>query len=278
MHPLRHLFIHPTRSALSHPPRGITLALLLAAAWTPQTALAQAGGLEGFRDYVEAAAAEWDAPGLAIAVVKDGELLFADGFGVLRLGDSEAVDEHTRFSIGSTTKAMTVAAIGMLVDEGKLGWDDLVIDHLPWFRVDDAFVTNEITIRDLLTHRAGMGNADFLWYEREATTEEIVRKMAMIEPAYALRSSFIYQNIMYATAGEIVEKVSGIPWTEFVRTRIFGPLGMTESVPLLSETLGEPNVDDPHYRIEGRTTPIENASADAVEAAGAVWWSVSDMS
>ena len=256
----------------------IAMAMVVVSSWTPQASLAQSPELQGFREYVEAAALEWDAPGLAVAVIKDGELLFADGFGVLRLGAHDAVDEHTRFSIGSTTKAMTVAAIGMLVDEGKLGWDDHVIDHLPWFRVDDPLVTGEITIRDLLTHRAGMGNADFLWYERMTTTEAIVRKMAMVEPAYSLRSSFIYQNIMYATAGEIVEEVSGVPWTEFVRTRIFEPLDMTESVPLLAETLGRPNVAHPHHRIEGRTTPIENASVDPVAAAGSVWSSVSDMS
>jgi len=269
---------HTTRGTMSRGPTGIAIALMIAAGCAPTAAHAQSDELDGFRDYVATAAADWDAPGLAVAVVKDGKLLFAEGFGVLRLGGHDAADEHTRFSIGSTTKAMTVAAVGMLVDEGKLGWDDLVVDHLPWFRVDDALVTREITIRELLTHRAGMGNADFLWYERETTTEEIVRKMAMVAPAYSLRSSFIYQNIMYATAGEIVEKVSGMPWTEFVRTRIFAPLEMTESVPLLSETLGQPNVAVPHHRIEGRTTPIENASVDAVEAAGAVWSSVSDMS
>ncbi len=246
-------------------------ALLFADATDAQT-------LDGFREYVAAAALEWDATGLAVAVVKDGELVFADGFGVLRLGEPEAVDEHTRFSIGSTTKAMTAAAIGMLVDEGKLGWDDPVIEHLPWFRVDDPYVTREITVRDLLTHRAGMGNADFLWYEREVSTEEVVRKMAMVEPAYSLRSSFIYQNIMYATAGEVVEAVSGVPWTEFVRTRIFEPLGMSGSMPLLAETEGQPNVAHPHHRVDGVTVPIENASVDPVAAAGSVWSSVSDMS
>jgi CubicO group peptidase (beta-lactamase class C family) len=239
---------------------------------------ADAQTLDGFREYVEAAVLEWDATGLAVAVVKDGELLFADGFGVLRLGEPEAVDEHTRFSIGSTTKAMTAAAIGMLVDEGKLEWDDPVIELLPWFRVDDPFVTREVTVRDLLTHRAGMGNADFLWYEREGSTEDIIRKMAMVEPAYSLRSSFIYQNIMYATAGEVVEVVSGVPWTEFVRARIFEPLGMSESVPLLAETEGQLNVAHPHHRVDGVTVPIENASVDPVAAAGSVWSSVSDMS
>ena len=252
--------------------------LLAALVSAPVTATAQAEALPGFREYVEEAVDAWGAPGLAVAVVKDGELIFADGFGVLRLGETGAVDEHSRFSIGSTTKAMTVAAIGMLVDEGKLEWDDLVIEHLPWFRVDDPYVTREMTIRDLLTHRGGMGNTDFLWYERDATTDEVVRQMALVEPAYSMRSSFIYQNIMYATAGEIVEAVSGRPWSEFVRSRIFGPLDMSETVPLLRETSGEPNVASPHDRVDGETVPIDNASVDPVAAAGSVWSSVSDMS
>ncbi|MDH5590700.1 MAG: serine hydrolase [Gemmatimonadota bacterium] len=233
---------------------------------------------EGFDAYVRAAVQEWDATGLAIAVVKDGELVFADGYGVRNLETGGPVDEHTRFAIGSTTKAMTAAALGMLVDEGKVAWDDAVTDYLPWFAVDDPYLTHELTIRDLLTHRAGMGNTDVLWYERDTTTREVLGKMARIRPAYSLRSSFIYQNLMYAAAGEVVAGVSGMPWTEFVRTRIFQPLGMDETVPLLSEASGGINVADPHDRVEGRTVPIGNASVDPVAAAGSVWSSVSDMS
>ena len=258
------------------------LALLSAVALTlfhaPHPAWAQESPLQGFDAYVAAAVADWDATGLAIAVVKDGRLLFAKGYGVRHLNDGGAVDEHTRFSIGSTTKAMTAASLGMLVDEGKVAWDDPVTKHLPWFRMKDPWVTREITVRDLLTHRAGLGNADFLWYERDTDTRAVVEGLAMVEPAYSMRSSFIYQNIMYATAGEVVAAVSGMPWTEFVRTRIFRPLGMDETVPLLSETVGKPNVARPHHRVDGVTVPIENASVDPVASAGSVWSSVSDMS
>lgn len=244
-----------------------------------------AGGLagqqapfQGLDAYAAKAVSDWGATGLALAVVKDGELVFAKGYGVRHLTDGGAVDEHTLFAIGSTTKAMTAAAMGMLVDEGKVAWDDPVTKHLPWFRLKDPYLTREITIRDLLTHRAGMGNADFLWYERDTTTREIVEKMALAEPAYSLRSSFIYQNIMYATAGEVIAAVSGMPWTEFVRTRIFRPLGMDETVPLGAETEGRTNVARPHDRVDGETVPIENASVDPIAAAGSVWSSVSDMS
>jgi len=242
---------------------------------------AQASELTGFADYVATAVDAWGAPGLAMAVVKNGSVVYTGAFGTLDLaasGTPEPVDAHSRFAIGSTTKAMTVAALGMLVDEGKLDWDDPVVEHLPRFRVGDPWVTSQMTIRDLLTHRGGMGNADFLWYERARDTEEIVEAMALAEPAYSMRSSFIYQNIMYAAAGEVIEAVSGVPWSTFVRQRIFEPLGMGRTVPLLAETVGAPNVARPHDRVEGRIVPIENASVDAIPAAGSVWSSVHDMS
>jgi CubicO group peptidase (beta-lactamase class C family) len=254
---------------------GFHLAAVLAFA---PSARAQSGPLEGFDAYVQKAVKDWDATGLAIAVVKDGDIVFAKGYGVRDLDAGGAVDEHTRFAIGSTTKAMTAAALGMLVDEGKLSWDDPVTKHLPWFELKDPWVTRQITVRDLLTHRAGLGNADFLWYERDADPREILGKLALVEPAYSMRSSFIYQNLMYATAGEVVAAVSGMPWTEFVRTRIFQPIGMNETVPVVAETMGRPNVARPHDRVDGETVRIENASVDPIAPAGAVWSSVYDMS
>lgn len=253
-------------------------AILLTLALTAADARGQAEPLRGFDAYVRQAVAEWDATGLAVAVVKDGEILFARGYGVRRLGGGGAVDEHTRFAIGSTTKAMTAASLGMLVDEGRVAWDDPVTKYLPWFELQDPWVTREITIRDLLTHRAGLGNADFLWYERDTTTREILEKLAMVKPAYSMRTSFLYQNVMYATAGEVIAVASGMPWADFVRTRIFQPLGMNETVPLLSETVDRPNVATPHARVDGVTVAIENASVDPVASAGSVWSSVSDMS
>src|SRR3954471_5375716 len=174
--------------------------------------------------YTTQAVKDWGAVGLAIAVVKDGQLVFAKGYGVRELGKPETVDTSTLFAIGSTTKAMTAASIGMLVDEGKLRWDDRVTKILPSFQLADPYVTREITIRDLLTHRAGLGNADVLWYRTDNSPEEVVRRVRFADPAYSLRSSFIYQNVMYAVAGQVVAAVSGMPWEQFVRTRIFGPV------------------------------------------------------
>jgi CubicO group peptidase (beta-lactamase class C family) len=221
---------------------------------------------------------DWQVPGLAIAVVKDGRVVFAKGYGVRELGRPAPVDTQTMFAIGSTTKAMTAAALAMLVDDGKVRWDDPVMRYIPGFQTADPYVTREMTVRDLLTHRSGLGNADFLWYESDAPAAEVRRRVSLIRPAYSLRSSFIYQNIMYAVAGDVVEAASGMPWEEFVRRRIFAPLGMTRTVATLRETQTRDNVASPHDRVEGTIRVIRNASVDAVAAAGSIWSSVGDMS
>jgi len=238
---------------------------------------AQPAPLTGLDDYVAQAVRDWEVPGLAVAVVKDGQVVFSKGYGVRELGRAEAVDVHTLFSIGSTTKAMTAAAIGMLVDEGKVGWDDPVTKHLPDFQLYDPYVTREVTVRDLLTHRAGLGNADFLWYGQDNSRRDIIHRLRFLEPATSMRSHFTYQNIMYATAGEIVASASGTAWADFVRRRILEPLRMSDTVTLLEETRGRTNVASPHDRIDGKVTVIDNASVDSVAPAGSIWSSVNDM-
>lgn len=227
--------------------------------------------------YTAKAVADWNVPGLAIAVVKDGRIVFAKGYGVREVGRAAPVDTQTLFAIGSTTKAMTSASIGMLVDEGKLHWDDRVTKILPSFQLADPYVTREITIRDLLTHRAGLGNADVLWYRTDNSPEEVIRRVRFADPEYSLRSSFIYQNIMYAVAGQVVAAASGMPWEQFVRARIFRPLGMPNTVPLLDSARRRSNVAAPHYRLGDTVRVVSNASVDAVASAGAVWSSVADM-
>ncbi len=233
---------------------------------------------EKFDAYVQRAVGDWEVPGLAVAVVKDGDVLFERGYGVLALGEQHPVNEHTLFAIGSTTKAMTAAAIAMLADAGLLSLDDKVTDHLPWFQLKDAYVTRELRVRDLLTHNAGLGNADFLWYEQDRSTEEILRALRWVDPAYSFRSGFIYQNIMYAAAGEVIAAVSGMPWEVFIQRRILDPVGMTETVTTLKGTQTVENVGQPHYRVDGTVVRIENASVDPVAAAGSIWSSVHDMS
>lgn len=233
--------------------------------------------LAGFDEYVTKAVADWRVPALAVAVVKDGEVVFAKGYGVLELGKPEPANADTLFAIGSTTKAMTAAALGMLVDEGKLGWDDPVTKHLPWFQLHDPVVTREVTVRDLLTHRAGLPNADFLWYGRDNAPRDILFRMRYLPQETSLRSHFTYQNVMYSAAGAVVGEVSGMPWEEFVRSRLLSPLGMNGTATSLSGLAGRGNVAAPHYTLDGQVQVIENASVDPVAPAGAIWSSVSDM-
>lgn len=230
-----------------------------------------------FDRYVAAAAQEWNVPGLAIAVFKNDETVFERGYGTTSLEGGRPVDEHTLFSIGSTTKAMTAAAVGMLVDQGKLGWDDPVTEHMPQFRLADPDATARLRVRDLLTHNAGVPNTDFLWYEQPNDLDEILRRMRYVELETPMYSSFTYQNVMYAAAGKLIELKSGTPWGELVERRIFEPLGMKRSVTSLARTELRDNVATPHDEVDGELVTIENASVDSVPAAGAVWSSVHEM-
>jgi CubicO group peptidase (beta-lactamase class C family) len=235
------------------------------------------GTLPGFDTYVAKAVNDWRAPGLAIAVVKDGQVVFSHGYGVRELGKPAAVDTHTLFAIGSTTKAITAALVGMLVDEKKVEWDAPVTRYLPWFQLKDPAVTSQLTVRDLLTHRAGLGNADYLWYGQHNSTDEILHRVRLVDPAYPVRAGFIYQNVMYAAAGAVVEAASGKSWAEMIQTRIFEPLGMTESVATAAGLATKTNVASPHDVVGSQVRVIENASVDPVAAAGAIWSNVNDM-
>jgi CubicO group peptidase (beta-lactamase class C family) len=252
----------------------VTLAIVLL---TMPGALAQQTALAGFDENVARAVEDWRVPGLAVAVVKDGEVVFSKGYGVRELDKPAAVDAHTLFAVGSTTKAMTAALIGMLVDERKLWWDDPVVKHLPWFQLSDPYLTREITVRDLLTHRAGLGNADYLWYGQATEPREILRRVRLLPPAYSVRSSFIYQNVMYAAAGAVIEAAAGQTWRDVIRTRLFEPLGMSETIATAATLAQQSNVAMPHDIVENKLRTIENASVDGIAPAGSVWSSVHDM-
>ncbi|HXE83706.1 MAG TPA: serine hydrolase domain-containing protein, partial [Gemmatimonadales bacterium] len=182
--------------------------------------------LNGFDAYAQRAMKDWRVPGMAVVVVKDDSVVFAKGFGVRELGKPDAVTVHTRFGNMSTTKAFTAMLVAMLADSGKLSLDDNVYIHVSDFQLSDPYVTRELTVRDLLTHRAGLGNADYLWYGQRNSTSEILRRVRLIDPAYPVRAGFIYQNIMYAAAGAVIEAASGKSWAEAIQSRIFRPLGM----------------------------------------------------
>ena len=233
----------------------MTLLLLLLAG---PPARAQQAPLAGLDDYVTKAMKDWGVPGLAIAVIKDDRVVLARGYGVRELGKPEPVDERTIFAIGSSSKAFTAAAIAMLVDEKKLKWDDPATQYLPDLQLYDPYASRELTVRDLLTHRVGLDRGDQLWYATTLEREEILRRVRYLKPSSSMRSRFGYQNLMFLAAGQIVRSVSGKEWDDFVRERIFVPLGMNDtgtSVRTLSQSR---DVAAPHAEVRrsGRAHPL----------------------
>ena len=220
---------------------------------------------------------KWKPPGLAVTVVKDGEIVFKKAYGVTNINTLQSVDTNTLFGCMSTTKAFVAAGLAILVDDGKLDWDDKVIDYLPEFQLKDPYITREITIRDLLTHRTGIGNTDYLWSLMTISSDSVLHKMREVENTYSLRSSFIYQNIFYLAAGKVIEKVSGKPWGEFLKERIYLPLGMTNTYPSLKAVKPIKNKAEAHFEIDDKIEKIEQMDADAIGPAGAMWSSIDDI-
>lgn len=258
--------------------RKIFVAILAVMSSTAAYAQSDAKSSE-FDAYVAQAVKDWQAPGLAISVVKDGRIVFAKGYGVREVGKPASFDTSTVSAIASTTKAMTAAAMGILVDEGKLHWDDPVTKHLPSFQLYDPYVTREVTIRDLLTHRSGLDGADYLFAIRDLPASEIIEKLRLIRPSYSLRSTFIYHNVMYIAAGQVIEAASGIPWAKFVQSRLFEPIGMRNSFAVATLVAPTANAATPHWRY-GRDTiaAIQPDKYRATGPAGDVWSSAADMS
>jgi CubicO group peptidase (beta-lactamase class C family) len=202
----------------------------------------------------------FDVPGMAIAIVKDGKVIAARGFGVRKAGQPAPVDGKTIFEIASNSKVFTAAALAMLVDEGKLAWDDPVTKHLPDFQMYDGYVTREMTVRDLLVHRSGLGlgAGDLMWWPTTTfTTDDIIHRLRFVKPATSFRSAYAYDNLLYIVAGKIIAQKSGKTWGETVRERILKPLGMNSTTTSLAENAGNPNVSDPHSKIGDRNVPVK---------------------
>ncbi|NTZ43271.1 serine hydrolase [Altererythrobacter sp. SALINAS58] len=203
---------------------------------------------------VEALRQKIGAPGIAIAIVEDGETTLARGWGVRKLGESAPVDGETLFQTGSTGKAKTAAALAILVDEGKIEWDDPVIKHMPWFRMYDPWVTREITIRDLLVHNSGLGlgQGDLLFVPRtNLTRRETVERVAHLKPKTSFRSGYAYDNILYAVAGQLIEEVTGQTWEDFVRERVLRAGGMDNATSDSPQRFATANRSHPHARLSG---------------------------
>lgn len=238
---------------------------------------AQPRPFAGLDSYVTQAAKAWDIPGLSVAVVHGDSVVFAKGYGVRELGKPGAVDANTLFAVGSTTKAMTVAALGMLVDSGRIGWDDPVVRHLPRFQLIDPAVTTTTTIRDILSHRTGLGTIDMIWYGAGGTVDDVVERLRYQPLASTPRSRYAYQNAMYATAGALLAEVSGLPWDRFLRERLFAPLGMSNARTSVVGLDTARNVATPHDMIGDALRPIAHRNLDNIAPAGAVYAGASDM-
>lgn len=222
---------------------------------------------------------DWHIPGLAVTVVRNDSVLMLRGYGVREYGKPGRVDEHTLFGIMSTTKAMTSTGIALLVEDDVLRWSDPVTKWVPEFEMPDPYVTRELHLLDLLTHRAGLGNADLLWLRWDLDDEEILRRVRDLAPAYSFRDGYIYQNIMFGLAGHVTERASGMSWAAFMRERLWAPLGMTRTFASWRDVdaSGDPNVSAPHEIIGDTIAVITEDPVDAIPSAGAVWSTAYDM-
>lgn len=221
--------------------------------------------------YIEQALHDWRVPGGAVAILDHGEVISARGYGVRELGKSAAVDETTLFAIGSCSKAFTAALIGQLVDEGKLRWDDRIVSFLPDFKLYDPWVTEQVTLRDMLCHRTRLGRSIRLMNrDRVFNSDDYLRRVKYLQPVGEFRTRFGYNNPHYLVAGKVAEVVTGQSWNELVRQRIFAPLGMQSSHPTYQSMLrsGATNVASPHANLEQSLVPAELRALDPVQPIG----------
>jgi CubicO group peptidase (beta-lactamase class C family) len=246
-----------------------------------RAAAAQQDPFAGFDEFVIATMKEWKVPGLAIAVIKDGKVVLAKGYGTRDVESGAPVTPQTLFAIGSISKSFTVTALGMLVDEGKLEWDKPLRNYLPDFMLHDPVATERFTPRDLVTHRSGLPRHDLLWYGSDLTRDEMYRRLRYLAPSRDFRSAYQYQNLMFMTAGILVERLSGLTWEQFVRQRIFTPLGMTSSNFSVNDSQKAPDFSYPHgTKKEGERETVVRIpfrNLDQIGPAGSINSSVDQM-
>ncbi len=224
---------------------------------------------------------DWDVPSMSIGIVKDGKLVFTKSYGTIEIGNNVKPDANTLYAIASNSKAFTATILGMLVQEGKLSWDDKVKDYLPYFELfKDPWVSKEITMRDLLSHRVGLGtfSGDVIWYKSNLSAAEIVKNAKYLPKSYDFRAGYGYSNVMYIAAGEVIKKITGKPWSEVVKERILIPLAMNRTVTNPNQLQNKGNFATPHGRKEGVNFPIAWENWEEIGALGGLISSVNDVS
>ena len=231
-------------------------------------------------NYVTLALTKWKIPGAAVCVVKDGKVAFIKGYGVKEMGTNNKVDENTLFMIGSNTKAFTATALAMLAADKKLSLDDKVQKWLPDFTMYDPWVAKEAILRDLLCHRLGFETfqGDFMFFDSDLSTGEMRERFGKLKPLYSFRGRWGYTNAAFMTAGEIIPKVTGKSWADFLKEKIFLPLGMTNTIALTKDITTASNKATAHTVWMDELRKIPYGRIDAMAAAGSISSSVNDMS
>lgn len=235
--------------------------------------------------YFEKSRKEWNLPGLSVAIVRNDTVILSKGYGIKSIDKSEndpsnKVDDHTLFAIASLSKAFTTASLGKLVETGKIKWNDKVTNYLPYFQMYDPYVTREMTIRDLVSHRSGLEtfSGDLVWWGTTHSRKEVIESVRYLKPASSFRSKYGYQNLMFLSAGEIIPAVTGKSWDEFVRDSIFVPLGMTETNTSVRYLTTGVNYATPHVKWNDKLITVPYRNVDNVGAAAAINSNVHDLS
>ncbi len=234
--------------------------------------------MQWLHDLINNTMQEWKVPGLAIAIVKDNQIIFCEGFGLRDVEKGLKVTPQTLFAIGSCTKAFTTMAMSILVERGKLDWDKSVRNYLPSFKLFDSYVSEHMTPRDLVTHRSGLAGHDFMWHGTPFTRQELFERLQYLEANYELRTSFQYQNLMYMTAGYLAGEISGSSWEKFVQQEIFNPLDMRESNFSVTRSQEAEDFALPYFEEKNdEVTEIPFCNLDAIGPAGSINSNVTDM-
>lgn len=241
---------------------------------------AQTSKIQELDKYFQKALEEWHIPGMAIAIIKNDSILLSKGYGVKDISKTDKVDENTLFGIASNTKAFTSAALALLVDDGKINWDDKVQKYLPYFELYDLYVSRNFTITDLLCHRSGLVtfSGDLLWYSTNYTREQVVRRAKHLKPQYPFRTTYGYSNIMFLAAGEIIPKVTNKSYDQFIEDKFFKPLEMNSTNSSISKFKPNGNIAQPHVMVDDKMVKLKYISWDNIAPAGAINSSVADMS
>lgn len=256
------------------------LGLVAAVVFPATIAYAQTERFNQLDSYIHDAMKDWAVPGLALAIVENDQVVHAKGFGYRTLHTQDRVDEHTLFAIASNSKAFTATALGLLVQEGTLSWDDPVLKVMPDFQLYDPLVTRKICLRDLLCHRSGLGlwAGDLTWWDSVYDRKEVIRRIRFQKPVSDFRTSYHYTNLMFLVAGEIIPEVTGISWDQFIKQRFFDELDMDRSTTRVKDLANLENVATPHALLDGRLVAIDYIDVDNCAPAAAINSSVHDLS